>query len=88
MVDTKRNISVNDIVLIKYSMKSFPGTYCLGRVKKVDVDSDNLVRTCTVRYHLVKQITATNADTVKDVVHKEVCVPIQRLVLILPVEEQ
>ena len=86
--DTKRNISVDDIVLIKYSSKSFPGTYRLGRVKKVDVDSDNLVRTCTVRYHLVKQITALNSDTVKDVTHKEVCVPIQRLVLILPVEEQ
>ena len=86
--DTKRNISVDDIVLIKYSAKSFPGTYRLGRVKKVDVDSDKLVRTCTVRYHLMKPITALNSDTVKDVIHKEVCVPIQRLVLILPVEEQ
>ena len=68
--------------------KSFPGTNRLGHVKKVDVVSDNLVRTCTVRYHLVKPITAINTDTVRDVVDQEVCVPIQRLVLILPVEEQ
>ena len=42
----------------------------------------------TIRYHLVKAITATNTDTVRDVVDQEVCVPIHRLVPIIPVEEQ
>ena len=87
-LDAKRNICVDDIVLIKYSAKSIPGSYRLGRVTKVVVDNDNLVRTCTVKYHLIKPITDANATTVKDVTLKEVCLPIQRLILIVPVEEQ
>ena len=87
-LDAKRNICINDIVLIKYSAKSIPGSYRLGRVTKVVVDNDNLVRTCTVKYHLIKPITDANATTVKDVTLKEVCLPIQRLILIVPVEEQ
>ena len=77
-----------DVVLIEYKSKSLPGTYRLGRVQDVEVDRDNLVRTCTVDYKLVKPITDSNKNTVKDVVSKQVRVPVQRLVLILPVEEQ
>ena len=87
--EAQRNMHVGDVVLIEYKSKSLPGTYRLGRVKGVEVDErDNLVRTtCTVLYKLVKPITEKN-DTVADVVTKEVRVPVQRLVLILPVEEQ
>ena len=78
-----------NVVLIEYKSKSLPGTYRLGRVSDVEVDErDNLVRTCTVDYKLVKPITDANKNTVKDVISKEVRVPVQRLVLILPVEEQ
>ena len=87
-VDSKRNITVGDIVLIKYSSKSAPGTYRLGRVTDVEHDDDNLVRTCTVKYNLIKPIDAANRDSIAGVVRKEVRLPIQRLVLILPVEEQ
>ena len=87
-IDSQRNMSPGDVVLIEYKSKSAPGTYRLGRVKEVEVDNDNLVRTCTVAYKLIKAITKDNRDSLKDVVSKEVRVPVQRLVLILPVEEQ
>ena len=81
-------MAVGDIVLIEYKSKSAPGTYRLGKVLQVEVDSDNLVRTCNVLYKLIRPITNQNRDTVQDVVSKEVHVPVQRLVLILPAEEQ
>ena len=87
-IDEKRNISSGDVVLIEYKSKSASGTYRLGKVINVEVDKDNLVRTCTVLYKLVKPVTPRNRQTIEDVVSKEVQVPIQRLVLILPVEEQ
>ena len=87
-LDAKRNICKGDVVLIEYKSKSAPGTYRLGKVVEAEFDHDGLVRTCTVLYKLVKPITAGNKDTVGDVVSKQVRVPVQRLVLILPVEEQ
>ena len=81
-IDAKRNLCVGDIVLIQYSSKAAPGTYRLGRIKDVEVDQDGLVRTCNVRYSLCKP------GATSDVMRKEVRVPIQRLVLILPIEEQ
>ena len=74
--------------MIEYKSKSAPGTYRLGKVIKTETDNDGLVRTCTVLYKLVKAVTKDNHNTVKDVVSKEIRVPVQRLVLILPVEEQ
>ena len=87
-IERKRNITPGDIVLIEYKSKSAPGTYRLGKVNQVEIDHDDLVRTCTVVYKLVKPVNKTNQNTVDDVVSKEVRVPVQRLVLILPVEEQ
>ena len=78
-----------DIVLIEYKSKSFPGSYRLGRVKDVEVDpNDNLVRTCTVVYKLVKPSARNSRDIFKDITSKEIRLPVQRLILILPVEEQ
>ena len=87
-LEKKRNMNVGDVVLIEYSSKSAPGTYRLGRVKSVEIDEDDLVRTCTVSYKLIKPVTEKNKNTVGDVVPKDVRVPVQRLVLILPIEEQ
>ena len=87
-IDAKRNVAVGDIVLIVYTSKSAPGVYRLGRVRFVEMDNDGLVRTCTVVYKLIRPITDKNRDTVEDVVSKEVRVPVQRLVMILPSEEQ
>ena len=84
-----RNICVGDIVLIEYKSKSFPGSYRLGRVTNVEVDvTDGLVRTCTVKYKLIKPASKNCRNIFKDVTSKEVRLPVQRLVLILPVEEQ
>ena len=81
-MDEKRNLCPGDVVLIQYASKTVPGTYRLGRVQSVEIDEDSLVRTCIVKYMLC------NGDVTKRAVAKEVCVPVQRLVLILPVEEQ
>ena len=84
-----RNMCPGDVVLIEYKSKSLPGTYRLGRVREVEIDErDNLVRTCKVVYKLIKPVTDANKNSVDDVVTKEIRVPVQRLVLILPVEEQ
>ena len=77
-----RNLRVGDVILIQYATKSFPGTHRIGRVIAVELDTDNLVRTCAVKYHLCKS-DATTLPT-----KKEIRVPSQRLMLILPVEEQ
>ena len=69
-------------MLVHYASKTAPGTYRLGRVLSVEIDNDSLVRTCTVCYYLC------NGDLTKRGVPKEIRVPAQRLVLILPVEEQ
>ena len=87
-MEAKRNVTVGDIALIEYASKTVPGTYRLGRVLKVETDNDGLVRTCTVLYKLVRPVTENNRNTVNDVVSKEIRVPVQRLVMILPVEEQ
>ena len=84
----KRNMCAGDIVLVEYKTKSFPGTYRLGRVKDVIVDADGLVRTCTVVYKLIRSSAATLKDIRKDITTKEIQLPVQRLILILPVEEQ
>ena len=81
-------MQLDDVVLIEYKSKSAPGTYRLGRVKKVEVDDDNLVRTCIVTYKLVKPSKRNARDIFKDVTSKDIRVPVQRLILILPVEEQ
>ena len=87
-IKAKRNMCIGDIVLIEYKTKSFPGTYRLGRVKEVIVDADELVHTCTVVYKLIRSRSATLRDISKDITTKEVQLPVQRLILILPVEEQ
>ena len=81
-IEAKRNLAPGDVVLVHYASKTAPGTYRLGRVLSVEIDNDSLVRTCTVRYYLC------NGDLTKKGVPKEIRVPAQRLVLILPVEEQ
>ena len=81
-IEAQRNLAPGDVVLIQYASKTVPGTYRLGRILSVEIDNDELVRTCTVRYFLC------NGDASMKPTPKEIRVPVQRLVLILPVEEQ
>ena len=86
--EAQRNLATGDVVLIKYSSKSKSGEYRLGRVVTVEVDTDKLVRTCTVRYSLVQHMRGKDRLSYKGVTIKYIRVAVQRLVLILPVEEQ
>lgn len=79
----KRNMKVGDVVLIQYKTKSFPGTYRLGIINQTIEDSDGLVRTCVVNYKLFRSGT----EIVKGATLKSITVPVQNLVIILPVEE-
>ena len=84
----RRNMQVGDIVLVQYSSKSSPGTYRLARVIRVEVDKvDGLVHTCVVMYSLLAELRQQDRDKYKGITRKEIRVPVQRLVLILPVEE-
>ena len=83
-----RNMQVGDVVLIEYKTKASPGTYRLGRVKAVQLDSDQLVRTCDVTYSLIKPSRRNSRDVFTKSVCKQVRLPVQRLVLVVPVEEQ
>ena len=84
----RRNICVGDVVLVHYTSKSFPGTYRLARVKQVEVDEvDGLVHTCTVVYSLLAELKPKDRAEYKGITKKELRVPVQRLVLILPIEE-
>ena len=86
----KRNILEGDFVLIEYKNKSFPGTYRLGRVKTVEIDPvDNLVHTCTLVYYKIIKASSRNVRSIhQELVTKEIRLPVQRLVLILPIEDQ
>ena len=75
-------------MLVQYSGKSSPGTYRLARVIRVEVDRvDGLVHTCVVMYSLLAELRQQDRDKYKGITRKEIRVPVQRLVLILPVEE-
>ena len=86
----KRGVKVGDAVLISYKDLSKTGTYKLGRVSSVEVDEDGLVRTCTVDYRLVRSDLPPEEMRFyyKGLKCKELRVPVQRLCIILPVEEQ
>ena len=78
---------VGDIVLIQYEGKSKPGSYRLGMVIAVEKDPDGLVRTVSVEYSLLQELPAGERLLYKGVTKKRIRAPVQRLVLILPVEE-
>ena len=86
--EPRRNMRIGDVVLVQYTSKSAPGTYRLARVISVEVDEiDKLVHTCTVLYSLLAELKPADRLKYKGVTRKQLRVPVQRLVLILPVEE-
>ena len=84
----KRNMRVGDVVLIQYEGKCKPATYRLGIVTDLEVDPDGLVRTVVVEYSLLSELSEADRFSYKGVTKKKLKVPVQRLVLILPVEER
>ena len=84
----RRNMKIGDVVLIQYVGKCRPAAYRLGAVIDIEVDSDGLVRTVTVEYSLLAELAEADRLTYKGITKKRLRVPVQRLVLILPVEER
>ena len=85
----QRGVKIGDVVLISYTDKSKTGTYRLGIVQQVEVDQDGLVRTCEVHYRLVRSDLPVEELRFyfKGLKFKWIRVPVQRLCVILPVEE-
>ena len=83
----RRNMQVGDVVLLQYEGKCRPATYSLAVVVDVEVDGDGLVRTVSVEYSLLAELPASERLSYKGVTKKRIRVSVQRLVLILPVEE-
>jgi len=86
--EVKRNMKVGDVVLIQYSSISKAGDYRLGRVVAIEIDGDQLVRTCVVKYSLVQNMTKADRLQYKGITVKYLRTAVQRLVLIVPYEEQ
>ena len=83
----RRNMRVGDVVLIQYTGKCRPATYRLGVVVAVEVDGDGLVRTVSVEYSLLAELAWEDRAAYRGITKKRLRLPVQRLVLILPVEE-
>lgn len=86
--EAQRNVCPGDVVLIFYTSKSKAGEYRLGRVVTVETDGDSLVRTCVVKYSLLQHLPEKQRLEYRGVTEKFIRVAVQRLVMILPVEEQ
>ena len=84
----RRNMRVGDVVLINYAGKCRPATYRLGMIVSVVVDPDKLVRTVTVEYSILSELPVAKRLLYKGVTKKRITVAVQRLCLILPVEER
>ena len=77
-----RNLCTGDLVMICEDSK-IKAKYKLGIVDAVKVSTDGVVRSATVRYCIIRK----NNKGVEHVTHMQVKRSIQRLALILPVEE-
>jgi hypothetical protein len=84
----RRNIACGDVVLVQYEGKYKPATYRLGVVTEVQTDSDGMVRTVWVEYSLLAELPYSVRLAYKGITKKKIKVSVQRLVLILPVEER
>ena len=71
-----------------YTGKSKSAEFKIGRIVAVKLDSDQLVRTCLVRYRLVQNMTKVEKTSYKGVTVKHIRLSIQQLVVLLPQEEQ
>ena len=86
----ERGVKAGDVVLINYVDKSKSGTWKFGIVKSIETDTDGLVRTCIVGYRLVRYDLPADEMRVylRGLKFKQIRVPVQRLSMVLPIEEQ
>ena len=76
----RRDVAVGDIVLIQDS-NAIRGNWKLGRVYNVELSKDGVVRNCQIQYK------AINPDSTNRKGFTTIRRPVQKLVIILPVEE-
>ena len=81
-----RNVRIGDIVLMRSQAKLGPGDYKRGKVDEVFVDDDGLVRTALVQCY--KPDSRRDVAQYKGEGQVKTRVAVQRLVVLLPVEEQ
>ena len=81
-----RNVAVGDLVLIRGQGKLVKGDYRRGRVVSVLPSKDGKVR--TVRVRLYKPDSRRDVHVYSGEGHVEVTLVVQRLVVLLPIEEQ
>ena len=78
---------IGDIVLLSYETKSKADSYRLGVVVEFKLEEDSLVHTVHVTYSMLRELPKAKRAELKGITKKTICVPVQRLVLIV-VEEQ
>ena len=81
----KKNLNVGDVVMIEYP-NVIKDDYRVGKVVKVHPDSSKLVRTVTVAYR--KRDAREDSMVYKSKPLTEEKMAVQRLSLLVPVEEQ
>ena len=75
-----RNVAVGDIVMIQ-DANSIRGQWKLGRVSNVEKSKDGFVRNCHVKYKLF------DSDTLINKKFTTIRRAVQRLIVVLPIEE-
>ena len=83
--ETGRNLKIGDVVLL-HENSALKGKYQLGIVDSIKEGKDNLVRSCAIRYTIPNPKDPVNIYSGGK--HIRVTRSVQRLTLILPVEEQ
>ena len=82
----QRNLRVGDIVLLRYEQQVGKDKFRLGKITQVHPDRHGLVRTVTVSLRDLKKARKEKRNEVK-APQTAMTVGIQRLVVLLPVEE-
>ena len=82
---TSRNLKCGDVMLL-HDKSPIKGSYILGIVESVKLGNDGLVRSCTIGYTVASK--KDSVDKYSGGKRISVTRSIQRLSLILPVEEQ
>ena len=81
-----RNVMPGDIVVMRNTGKLAPGDYRRGRVTRADPDKDGKVR--TVHVQMYRPDARRKVDHYQGEGHVQVRLAVQRLVVLVPVEEQ
>ena len=82
----ERNLQIGDIVLLQYEEQVGKDKFRLGKITQVHPDKHNIVRTVTVSLRDLKKTRREGRNEAK-VPQTTIVVGIQRLVVLLPVEE-